>query len=129
MDLRRMQKIKAEMKKADEYFQSAEMLHKNGLYNPSVTSAYYCAYHASVAAFLTSGVSTRQKDAVASLVTTAGKFNDRLDPFIDKLKEMNLEWGVNTSLDYLENDALLRLYQTREFLFEVRDFLRRVIKF
>lgn len=124
-----MQKIKAEMKKADEYFQSAEMLHKNGLYNPSVTSAYYCAYHASVAAFLTSGVSTRQKEAVASMVTTAGKFNDRLDPFIDKLKEMNLEWGVNTSLDYFENDALLRLYQTREFFFEVRDFLRRVIKF
>ena len=129
MDLRRMQKIKAEMKKADEYFQSAEMLHKNGLYTPSVTSSYYCAYHASVAAFLTSGVSPRQKEAVTSMVTTAGKFNDRLDPFIDKLKEMNLEWGVNTSLDYLENDALLRLYQTREFFFEVRDFLRRVIKF
>ena len=129
LDLRKMKKIKVEMQKADEYFKSAEMLHKNGLYTPSVTAAYYCAYHAAVAAFLTSGVASMQKEAVASMVMTAGKFNGRLDPFIEKLRETNLEWSINTSLEYFENDALLRLYQTREFFFEVKDFLRRVIRF
>lgn len=120
--------MKSEMKKAEEYLQSAEMLHKNGLHTPSVTSAYYCAYHAAVAAFLTTGATSMQKEAVASMVMTAGKFNGKLDYFIEKLREMKLEWSVNTSLEYLENDALLRLYQTREFFFEVKDFLRRVIR-
>lgn len=129
LDLRKRNKIKAEMKKAEEYLQSAEMLHKRGLYTPSVTVAYFCAYHAAVAAFLTSGTAAMRKEAVSAMTAMAGKFNGKLDPFIDKLKEMKIEWNVNTSLDYLENDALLRLYQTKEFLFEVKDFLRRVIKY
>ncbi|MDP2690764.1 MAG: HEPN domain-containing protein, partial [Deltaproteobacteria bacterium] len=103
------------MKKAEEYLGSAEILHKNGLYTPSVTAAYYCSYHVTVAAFLTSGSTAMLREPAASMTTMAAKFSDKLDPFLVKLKETRLEWGINTSLDYLENDALLRLYQTKEF--------------
>ncbi|MFQ5736102.1 MAG: HEPN domain-containing protein [Thermodesulfobacteriota bacterium] len=129
MDLKRRNRIRAEMKKADDYLLSAEILHKQGLYAPSVTVAYHCACHAAVAAFLTSGSTAMHKGPVASMTAIAVKFSDKLDPFIEKLNEARSELKMSPSLDYLENDALLRLYQTKEFFLEVKDFLRRVIRY
>lgn len=128
MDMRRRKKIEAAVEKADEYLRSAELLLKHGLYTPSVTAAYYCAHHAAVAAFLTSGSPLKPKGSIEGMIAIAVKFSENLDPFLVKQKESRADWSVNTSLDYLENDALLRFYQTREFFLEVKDFLRRTIR-
>lgn len=126
MDPRRKDKIKSEIKRAEEFLEAAELLHKNGLYSPSVASAYQSAFHASIAAMLTSG--TPQKEPFVSFMDTLNKFSVKLDPFVVKLKEGREEWSANTSIDYTDNEALLRIYQTREFFLEVKDFLRRIIK-
>ncbi len=129
MDLRRRNKIRVEMQKAETYIEAAELLHKNGFYTPSVTAAYYCTYHVTAAAFLTNGHTALHKEPVEAMTAMAVKFSDKLDPFLEKLKEVRNEWRINTSVEYLENDALLRLYQTKEFFLEVKDFLRRVIRY
>lgn len=127
LDPRKRDKIRNEMKKAEEFLQAAELLHKNGLYNPCVTIAYYSAVHATIAAYLTAGI--QQKEALVHFTSVLNKLNSKVDPLVSRLKEAREEWMVNTSLDYAESEALLRIYQAREFVLEVKDFLRRIIKF
>lgn len=127
MDARRRDNIRKEMKKAEDYLKAADILFKSELYTPSVTSSYYSAYHSSLAAFLTTGENA-DKDQHKNFLKTITKFSQKLDPFLAKFKEAKQVLNFNTSLDYSENEALLRLYQTREFFLEVKDFLRRLIK-
>lgn len=128
MDPHRRNKIKAEMQRAEEYLKAAEVLNKNGLFAPSMTSSNYCAFHATAAAFLTRGDNQTQKESFESFITALNKFNGKLDSFVAKLKEPRVAWGVNTGGECSENDALLRFYQTRDLFMEVKDFLRRTIK-
>lgn len=128
MDLRRKDKIRTEMKKAEEYLNAAEVLQKNCLFTPSATASYYSAYHATIAAFLTTGFHNPQRDQFVSFINALGKFSHKLDPFVEKLKKTKEEWALNTALDYTENESLLRFYQTREFVLEVKDFIRRALK-
>lgn len=128
MDQRRIEKIKAEMQKAEEYLRAADILHKSGLLAPSLSSSYLSTIHASVAAFLTSGSRLAPKEAFKDLNEKLGKFSLKLDPFIGRVKVARGEWPNGADIDYTENEALLRLYQTREFLLEIKDFLRRTIK-
>ncbi|MDO8426713.1 MAG: HEPN domain-containing protein [Deltaproteobacteria bacterium] len=127
MDQRIRDKIKSELNRAEEYLKAAEILHMQGLFTPSVISSYCSAFHASVAAFLTSG-RNRQREPFVSFAANLAKFSSKLDPFIEKQKEAGKVLSVNASLDYAENEALLRLYQTRDFFLEVKDFLRRIVK-
>ncbi len=129
MDQRRREKIKTEMQKAEEYLRAADILHKNGLAAPSVSSSYFSAIHASMAAFLISGSRLAPKEAFKDLNEKLGKFSLKLDPFIGRTKDASGEWAFGADIEYAENEALLRLYQTREFFLEIKDFLRRTIKF
>lgn len=128
LDFRRKDKIRTEMKKAEEYLNAAEVLQKSCLFTPSATASYYAAYHAAIAAFLSTGFHNPQRDQFVSFVSAIHKFNHKLDPFVEKLKKSKDEWALNTALDYTENESLLRFHQTREFVLEVRDFLRRALK-
>ncbi|MBI5642759.1 MAG: HEPN domain-containing protein [Deltaproteobacteria bacterium] len=116
------------MKKAEGYLQAAELLQRHGLYTQSVTASYYSTFHASIAAFLTSGINHAAGEPFASFTATLERFSGKLDPFIETLKEHRKEWGLNAGLEYPEKEALLRLHLTREFFLEVKDFLRRVVK-
>lgn len=129
MDHRRIEKIKAEMQKAEEYLRAAEILHKNGLMAPSLSSSYLSTIHASVAAFLTSGSRLAPKEAFKDLNEKLVKFSLKLDPFIGRVKAVRGEWPHGADIDCTENEAFLRLYQTRDFLLEIKDFLRRTVKF
>lgn len=128
MDPRRRDKMKSEMKKAEDYLQAADLLHKNGLFVPSVASSYCSAFHASIAAFLTHGSPQVTRESFNDFCASLSKFSVKLDPFVVKMKEERSEWSCGADLDYTENEALLRLYQTRELFLEVKDFLRRVVK-
>ena len=129
MDPRRRDRIKVELKRAEEYLSAAEQLHKYGLCAPSATSSYYSACHAATAAFLTVGsLDNAQKDKFVSFMTALRKYSSKLDPFIERLAAMREAWAFNTAVDYTESEALLRLHQTRDFVLEVKDFLRRAIK-
>lgn len=129
MDQRRREKIKTEMQKAEEYLRAADILHKNGLLAPSVSASYHSSIHASMAAFLVSGNRLTHKESFKDLDEKLGKFSLKLDPFIERAKDARGDWESGADIDYAENEALLRLYQTREFFLEVKDFLRRTIKF
>lgn len=128
MDPRRRDRIKVEFKKAEEYLSAAEHLQKQGLYTPSATSSYYSAYHAATAAFLTVGFDNPHKDKFVSFVTALRKYSSKLDPHIEKLQTSKDSWAYNAAIDYGESDSLLRFYQTRDFVLEVKDFLRRTVK-
>ncbi|GEM_PF-6427690 len=128
MDPRRRDRIRVEFKKAEEYLAAAESLQKQGLYSPSATSSYYSAYHAATAAFLTVGFDNPHKEQFVSFVTALRKYSAKLDPYIEKLESSKEAWAYNAALDYAESDSLLRFYQTREFVLEVKDFLRRAVK-
>lgn len=129
MDSRRRDRIRAEIKKAEDYLRAADVLHKNGLFTPAVSTAYNCAYHASIAAFLTSGGGKGPKNPYSDFREMLGKFNRKLDVLVAELREAREEEDVYATLEYAENESMLRLYQTREFLLEVKDFLRRIVKY
>lgn len=129
MDARRRERIKIEIKRAEEYLSAAEQLHKHALYAPSATSSYYSACHAATAAFLTVGNSDgTQKDKFMGFTAALKKFSSRLDPFVESLSALRDTWGFNTAVDCSESESLLRLYQARDFVLEVKDFLRRAVK-
>lgn len=127
MDIRRKEKIKLEIKKADEYIQASDILYANGLFSASVMTSYYAAIHATIGAFLTGGTQSA-KEPVTGFASRLVKFSEKLDPFLKRLKEERVKWKISTSHEYSENEALLRLYQTRELVLEVKDFLRKTIK-
>lgn len=116
------------MQKAEEYLRAADILHKNGLFAPSISSAYFSSLHASLAAFLISGSGLATKENFNDFNEKLSRFNLKLDPFVGKVKEAKVAWTVAAEVDCTENEALLRLYQTREFFLEVKDFLRRTIR-
>ncbi|MBI2400781.1 MAG: HEPN domain-containing protein [Deltaproteobacteria bacterium] len=128
MDPRRRDRIKVEFKKAEEYLSAAEHLQKQGLYTPSATSSYYSAYHAATAAFLTVGFDNPHKERFVSFMTALQKYSSKLDPYIEKLETSKDAWAYNAAIDYGESDSLLRFYQTRDFVLEIKDFLRRAVK-
>ena len=129
MDPRRRDRIKVELKRAEEYLSAAEQLHKYAMYAPSATSSYYSACHAATAAFLTVGSSgNAQKDKFVSFMAALRKYSSKLDPYIERFGAMREAWAFNTAVDYTESEALLRLHQTRDFVLEVKDFLRRAVK-
>lgn len=128
MDPRRRDRIRVEFKKAEEYLNAAEHLQKQGLYTPSATSSYYSAYHAATAAFLTVGFDNPHKDQFVSFMTALRRYSSKLDPYIEKLETSKDAWAFNAAIDYGESDSLLRFYQTRDFVLEVKDFLRRAVK-
>lgn len=127
MDVRRMDKIRGEMKKAEEFLQAAELLQTRGLYTQSATSSCYAAYHAALAAFLASGVEI-PKETYQSFAAMLERFSHKLDPYIEKVKAEWKSFGLNAGLEYAENESQLKLYQAREFFLEVKDFLRRAVK-
>lgn len=127
MDLRRRDKIRAEMRKAEEFLQAAEILQTRGLYTQSATSSCYSAYHAALAAFLASGVEL-PKETYHSFAAMLERFSHKLDPYIEKVKAEWKAFGLNAGLEYAEDESQLKLYHAREFFFEVKDFLRRAVK-
>lgn len=128
MDPRRRDRIRVEFRKAEEYLDGAGQLHGRGLYTPSATLSYYSSYHAAMAAFLTVGFQNPQKEGFTGFMTALRKFGSKLDPYIEGLESARLEWGFNASADYSESESLLRLHQARDFVLEVKDFLRRAAK-
>jgi len=128
VDPRRRDRIRVEFKKAEEYLAAAEHLQKYGLYTPSATSSYYSAYHAAAAAFLTVGFDNPHKERFVSFMTALQRYSSKLDPCIEKLETSKDAWAYNAAIDYGESDSLLRFYQTRDFVLEVKDFLRRTVK-
>ncbi len=125
---RSAERIKVEFRMAEEYFHAAEALHKSGLYNPAVTLACYSSVHAALAAFLTAGSVKAQASSFTGFVNSLQKFSSKLDPFLEKLFESRKEWGYSAVIDYTENESLFRIYQARDLLYEVKDFLRRTVK-
>jgi len=126
---RRREKIKSEIQKAEDFLRAADILHKNGLVAPSVSASYNSAIHASMAAFLVSGNGQSNKEACKDLNEKLERFSLKLDPFIVRSKDARSQWESGADVDYTESESLLRLYQTREFFLEIKDFLRRTIKF
>lgn len=127
MDSRRRDKIRTEMKKAEEFLLAAELLQTKGLYTQSATSSCYAAYHASLAAFLASGVDI-PKESYQSFAAMLEKFSHKLDPYIEKLKAEWKAFGLNAGIEYAENESQLKLYQAREFFIGIKDFLRKVVR-
>lgn len=128
MDPRRKDRIRTEFKKAEEYLNGAEQMQKQGLYTPSATLSYYSSYHAATAAFLTVGFDNPHKESFTGFMAALNKFSAKLDPYIEKLEKAKEAWAFNAAIDYTENESLLRFYQTRDFVLEVKDFLRRAVK-
>jgi len=128
LNQRQKDKIKLEFRKAEEYLNAAELLQKNGLYTQVVTVCFYSSLHAATAAFLTVGSPNPQREQYISFTNALKRFSSKLDPFLEKFYKNQKEWSVNTALEYTENESLLRVYQARDFLLEVKDFLRRSVR-
>jgi len=126
LDLRRRDKIKSEFKKAEEHLNAAELLHKHALFTPSVTMCYYSSIHAATAAFLTVGANPH-REKFLSFTNAVKKFGSKIDPFLERFYSSQEAWGLNAAMEYTENESLLRVYQTRDFMLEVKDFLRRTV--
>lgn len=127
MNTKKLEKIKAEMKKAEDYLSAADILYKNELYGPSASASYNCAYHASLAALLTSGEKVGN-EAFARSLESLGRFSKKLDPAIEAARGTAEGWGMASSPEHSENEALLRLYQTKEFIAEVKGFMKKVLR-
>lgn len=127
MDSKRLDKIKEEIRKAEEYLSAADLLYKSELYGPSSSASYNCAYHASLAALLTSGEKPGRGSFERSL-ETLNRFSKKLDPHIETDRASAKALGVVSSPEHSENEALLRLYQTKEFVVEVRGFIKKLIR-
>lgn len=125
---RRKDKIKSELKKADDFFEAAELLHRRNLYTPAVWSAFYAALHASIAAFLTSASPHPKRDSYKGFLANFQKYDRKLDNSLDKHKFREGGWLLDPLMEYNEQEALLRIFQAREFLNEVKDFLRAAVR-
>lgn len=125
---RSIERIRTEFRMAEEYFHAAEALHKSGLYTPAVTLSSYSSAHAALAAFLTTGSAGTQGGSFSGFISSLQKFSSKLDPFLEKLFESRREWGFTAAIDYSENESLMRVYQARDLLYEVKDFLRRTVR-
>lgn len=128
MDLKKKEKVKTEMKKALDFLKAGDTLYNEGLFTPAVVSLYHSMSHAANAAFFTLGDRGSSREPFVSFRNTVSKHSEKLDPFIEKLKQERDEWGFNILLSYSDKEALLRLYQAREFFSEVLDFLRKKAK-
>ena len=123
---KRIDRIKAEMKKAEEYLHAADILHSRGLFNPSVSSSHNSAFHAASAAFLTAGIHGGEN--FSNFIEVFARFNHKLGPVLRKLKDNVDGFHIRPMIEYDENEALLRIHQTKEFLMEVKDFLRKALR-
>lgn len=127
LDSKRLDKVKTEMKQAEDYLSAADILYKNELYGPSCSASYNCSYHASLAALLTSGEKPN-KESFAGFHETIKRFSKKIDPYIEASRESARKWGAVSAPEHSENEALLRLYQTKEFMVEVKGFIKKLIR-
>lgn len=122
-------RIMAELEKADEFLAAADGAYKRGLYAPAVVLANHSVYHASTAAFLTRGSKKGLGEArLAAFADFFEKFSRKLDTQLER--HLADEVGRDTvgSGERAEKEALFRVYQSREFFFEVKDFLRKALR-
>lgn len=128
--------IESEIGKAEEYLKAAGILHHNGFYEDASHAAFCSAYHCCVAAFMTKGTARRSpnKEAYSDFAKVLERFNLRLSPFVGALRGIdpggaNPQGGAKEDGESaLEIDASFKLHQAREFVSEVRFFLKRVMK-
>ncbi len=103
-----MDRIKAEMKKAEEYMHASHILHNRGLFNPSVSLAHNSAFHAVSAAFLTAGI--HGEENFSNFIEALAKFNYKLSPIIKKLRDNVDGFHIHPMIEYDENEAPLCAY-------------------
>ncbi len=128
MNARQRERIIIELKLAEEYLRAADTLYRSGLFTPSVSSSFYAAFHASIAASITGGEGVGTDVLVNEFKVLLDKINKRLDPAVMKLKEASVGVGRQGSVEYPENEALLNMYQAKEFVSKVRDFVKRFVR-
>ncbi len=129
MNARKRERIIIEIKLAEEYLRAADTLYRSGLFTPSVSSSFYAAFHASIAASITGGEGAGTDVLVNEFKELLDKFNKRLDPAVGRLKEASVSIGRQGSVEYPENEALLNMYQAKEFIAKVKDFVKRFVRF
>ena len=129
MNARKRERIIIEIKLADEYLRAADTLYRSGLFTPSVSSSFYAVFHASIAASITGGEGAGTDVLVNEFKVLLDKFNKRLDPAVGRLKEASVSIGRQGSVEYPENEALLNMYQAKEFIAKVKDFVKRFVRF
>jgi len=121
--------ILVEIVKAEELVEEAEDLYNQELYTPSVHASYSSAIHASLAAHLTVGSPRPEKAPYYNLMAVLNKYSKKLEPYVERQMRETRSQGAGAGIEYDDKESLLRLYQTRELVVEIRDFIRRTVRF
>lgn len=127
MNARKRDRIRTELKNADEFLRAAEVTFSDRLFGPSIVLSNLCAFHASLAAFLTKCSPGTPKDRVERLLAFSERFSRKLDTHLESRFASLVEDEVFESEEYAESEARLRIHQVKEFYMEVKDFLRRLL--
>ncbi|MDI6795118.1 MAG: HEPN domain-containing protein [bacterium] len=117
-----------ELRKCDEALTVSELSLDRGLYNSSVSSGYYAVLHAAKAVLLTRRIEAFSHNGVinkfALNFVKEGKFDKRFSRLLGRLRKAREDGEYKTTVIYTKEEATLRIEEAREFVEEMKRFLR-----
>ncbi len=120
--------IELELQKSDECITSSELSLKERLYNSSVSSAYYAVLHAAKAVLLTQNIEVFSHNGIihkfALNFVKEGIFDKRFSKLFGRLRKAREDGEYKTTVIYTKEESLLRIKEAREFIKEMRKFLK-----
>lgn len=116
-----------EIAKADESLNAAELCYKEGLYNSSVSRAYYSMYQAAQAALEAAGFARAEWTHAGLQATFANeltRMRKLYSPFL--ARDLNVVQDLRLTADYRDNNVSKR--QSTRALAKAREFISQIKK-
>lgn len=124
--------INMELQKCDESLTVSGLSLEKGLYNSSVSSAYYAVLHAAKAVLLTRSIESFSHNGVISKFALnfvkEGIFDKRFSKLLGRLRKAREDGEYKTTITYTQEEAILRLEEAKEFVKEMKRFLKEFLK-
>ncbi|MEW6096742.1 MAG: HEPN domain-containing protein [bacterium] len=123
--------INMELQKCDECFTASALSLEKELYNSSVSSAYYSVLHAAKAVLLSQNIEAFTHNGISSKFALnfvkKGIFDKRFSRLFGRLRKAREDGEYKTVIIYTKQEASLRIEEAREFIKEMKAFLKDYI--
>ena len=121
--------IEAELSRARQSLQAAELLCENALYSDSLSRSYYAVLHAARAALLTQGVRVTSHEAVKRLfglhLIKAGLLSPELAVSIRREQDDRFLADYDVTFEPGSEQTQERVREARKFLNSIEEFVQQ----
>ena len=123
------EKVKNMLNKSSRKLEAAYDLSKNGFYDDSVSRSYYSMFHAASILLMLKGIESHTHSALVSMfglhLVRSGEIEKRFGKMLSDTRELreNSDYGV--SFEATEEEARLALKNAKEFLEEIKKYLKK----